>query len=180
MLISLSLSKWATRNYKSQKQKITNKYGTFSICTHDDILKLMDKSKNKNTTKATAACINLYHIWAKPRGEVLELAKVETKKQKTTVKIISLILLERGYTHSILKSRKFASSKIVLKGKVQVIPKDGKGRRPNKSSSLVFNSNKSSSRTCPFSSFSGGLCESAILKFFLIFPLQYNCLLAQC
>ena len=92
MLISLSLSKWATRNYKSQKQNITNKYGTFSICTHDDILKLMDKSKNKNTTKATAACRNLYHIWAKPRGEVLELAKVETKKQKTTVKIISLIL----------------------------------------------------------------------------------------
>ena len=79
---------------------------------------------------------------------------------------IERYLLERGYTHSILKSRKFASSKIVLKGKVQVIPKDGKGRRPNKSSSLVFNSNQSSSRTCPFSSFSGGLWESAILKFF--------------
>ena len=92
---------------------------------------------------------------------------------------IERYLLERGYTHSVLKSRKFASSKIVLKGKVQVIPKDGKGRRPNKSSSLVFNSSQSSSRTCPFSSFSGGLWESAILKFFLIFPLQYNCLLAQ-
>ena len=88
--------------------------------------------------------------------------------------LIEGYLRESGYTHPILKSREFASSKIVLKGKARVIRKDGKERRPNKSSSSGFNSNKISSRACPLSSFSGGLCYSGILKFFLIFPLQCN------
>ena len=46
-------------------------------------------------------------------------------------------LCERGYTHSILKSKEFASPKDVLEGKVQVICEDGKRRRRNKSSSLT-------------------------------------------
>ena len=46
----------------------------------------------------------------------------------------------RGYTHSILKSREFAYSESVLEGKARVIDEDGKGRRPNKSSSLVLSS----------------------------------------
>ena len=86
--------------------------------------------------------------------------------------LIEGYLCESGYTHSILKSREFSSSKIVLKGKARVIREDLKGRRPNKSSSSGFNSNKISSRACHFSSFSGGLCYSGILKFFLIFPMQ--------
>ena len=52
----------------------------FANTSHDDILKLIDKSKNKKMAKATAACMNLHHTWAKPRGEVLELEKVESKK----------------------------------------------------------------------------------------------------
>ena len=52
----------------------------FANTSHDDILKLIDKSKNKKMAKATAACMNLHHTWAKPRGEVLELEKVEPKK----------------------------------------------------------------------------------------------------
>ena len=52
----------------------------FANTSHDDILKLIDKSKNKQMAKATAACMNVYHTWAKPRGEVLELEKVESKK----------------------------------------------------------------------------------------------------
>ena len=53
---------------------------------------------------------------------------------------IDRYLRERGYTHSIVKSREFASLKAVLEGKVPVIREDGKGRRPNKSSSLVCSS----------------------------------------
>ena len=52
----------------------------FANTSHDDILKLIDKSKNKKMTKVTDACMNVYHTWAKPRGEVLELEKVESKK----------------------------------------------------------------------------------------------------
>ena len=44
-------------------------------------------------------------------------------------------LYEGAYTHSILMSREFASSKAVLEGKARVIREDGKGRRPYKSSS---------------------------------------------
>ena len=49
-------------------------------------------------------------------------------------------LRERGYTHSFLRSKEFASSKAVLEGKARVIRKDGKGRRPNKSNSLLLSS----------------------------------------
>ena len=75
--------------------------------------------------------------------------------------LIEGYLRESGYTHSILKSREFASSKIVLKGKARVIRKDGKERRPNKSSSSGFNSNKISSRPCPLSSFQAGFVTQA-------------------
>ena len=51
-------------------------------------------------------------------------------------------LCERGYTHSILRSREFASSKAVLEQKPRVIHKDRKGRRPNKSSSLTTEEEK--------------------------------------
>ena len=49
-------------------------------------------------------------------------------------------LRESGYTHSILKSREFSSSKANLVGKARGIREDGKGRRPNKSSSLLLSS----------------------------------------
>ena len=52
----------------------------FGNVSHDDIQKLMDKLKNKNTTKATAMWMNLHHTWAKHRGEVLDIEKVEPKK----------------------------------------------------------------------------------------------------
>ena len=46
----------------------------FGNASHDGIQKLMDKSENKNTTKATATCVS------KHRGEVLEIEKVEPRK----------------------------------------------------------------------------------------------------
>ena len=39
----------------------------------------MDKSENKNTTKAAATWMNVYHVWAKHKGEVLEIEKEEPK-----------------------------------------------------------------------------------------------------
>ena len=56
---------------------------------------------------------------------------------------INSYLREHGYTHSILVPRNFASSKAVFEGKERVIREDGKGRRPNKSSSLVLSSSLS-------------------------------------
>ena len=52
---------------------------SFGNGSHDDTQKLMDKSKNKNATKATATWMNVY-TWAKHRGQVLEVEKVEPKK----------------------------------------------------------------------------------------------------
>ena len=43
--------------------------------SHDDIPRLMDKLKCKNTIKKTVTWMNVYHIWAKYRGEVLEIEK---------------------------------------------------------------------------------------------------------
>ena len=37
----------------------------------------MDKSENKNTTKAAATWMNVYHVWAKHKGEVLGIEKEE-------------------------------------------------------------------------------------------------------
>ena len=40
----------------------------FRNASHDDIQKLTDKWKNKNTTKATATWMNVYHTCAKRKG----------------------------------------------------------------------------------------------------------------
>ena len=42
----------------------------FGNASHDDIRKFMDQSKNKNTTRAKAARVNVYHTWAKQREEI--------------------------------------------------------------------------------------------------------------
>ena len=39
----------------------------------------MDKSENKSTTKAAATWMNVCHVWAKHKGEVLEIEKEEPK-----------------------------------------------------------------------------------------------------
>ena len=101
----------------------------------------MDKSKNKNTTKATKMWMNVYQTGAKHR-EVLEIEKIEllkkldeilqhffTELKKQDIQdyepkslcslqaLIDRFLHQRGYMHSILKSKKFASSKAILQGK---------------------------------------------------------------
>ena len=105
----------------------------FGNASHNDIQKLMNKSKNKNTTKATAKWMNVYHTWAKQKGEVLEIGKLEPKnldeilhhsfaelkKQdgqdykpnsfSSMQASIDRYLRERGYMHSILKSTELAS-----------------------------------------------------------------------
>ena len=48
----------------------------FGNASHDDIQKLMDKSTNKNTTKATGTLMNMYLTWVKHRAEMLEKEKV--------------------------------------------------------------------------------------------------------
>ena len=101
-------------------------------------LNVIDKSKNKNTTKATVTWMSVYHTWAKHRGEVLKIEKVEPKNltkfyflrnftelknqdgqdwEPNSLRSIQAsmdrYLHERGYTHSILKSREFSSSKTI-------------------------------------------------------------------
>ena len=51
---------------------------SFGNASHYDIQKLMDKSKNKNTTKATEF-MNVHYTCSKHRGELLEEEKVEPK-----------------------------------------------------------------------------------------------------
>ena len=77
----------------------------FANTSHDDILKLIDKSKNKKMAKATAACMNLYHTWAKTKRRSAWIRKGGIQKtwrnfttfflrnwKSTTDKIMSLIL----------------------------------------------------------------------------------------
>ena len=69
----------------------------FGNACHDEIQKLMDKSRNNNPAKVTATWMNVYHT------EKLEIQKVEPKKldeilhfftelKNKTDKITSLIL----------------------------------------------------------------------------------------
>ena len=107
----------------------------------------MDKSKNKNTTKATATRMNVYHTWVKHRGEVLEIEKVEPKKLDQILRhffmelkkqdgqdyelnslcamqaSIDRYLCERGYTHSILKSGNLLPRKLFWKEKHKLFAK---------------------------------------------------------
>ena len=122
----------------------------FGNASHDDIKRFMDKSKNKNTTKVTVTWMNVYHTWAKHRGEVLEIVKLEPKKLDKILHFFTELnkqdgqgyepnplssmqasiyrhLCERGYTPSILKSREFASLKAVLEGKAQVAKMEKEG-----------------------------------------------------
>ena len=46
-------------------------------------------------------------------------------------------LKEHGYKHSILLDRSFLSSKSVLEGKARILREQGKGKKPNKSCSLL-------------------------------------------
>ena len=56
-----------SREIKNQKNKTSGtSMESFGNGSHDDIQKLMDKSKNKSTTKATATWMNVY-TWAKHR-----------------------------------------------------------------------------------------------------------------
>ena len=41
----------------------------FGNASHNHIQKLMDKSKNTNTTEATAPWMSVYQTWAKHKGE---------------------------------------------------------------------------------------------------------------
>ena len=47
----------------------------FGNASHNHIKKLMDKSKNKNTTEATALWMSVYQTWAKHKGEYLKSKK---------------------------------------------------------------------------------------------------------
>ena len=52
----------------------------FGNAYHDDIQNLMDKSKYKNTTKATGTWMNVYLTSVEHRTERLEKEKVEPEK----------------------------------------------------------------------------------------------------
>ena len=52
----------------------------FGNASHDDIQKLMDKSKNKNTTNAMATWMNVCHTWVKHRRSALN---IKSRTQKT-------------------------------------------------------------------------------------------------
>ena len=58
----------------------------FGNAFYDDIQMLMDKLKTKNMTKAPATWMNVYHTWAKHKGGMLEIEKVEPKKLDKNLK----------------------------------------------------------------------------------------------
>ena len=60
------------RNHKSKTGASMERFGNAS---HDDIQKLIDKSKNKNMTKTTVTWMNVYHTWAKHSEKRLKYKK---------------------------------------------------------------------------------------------------------
>ena len=133
----------------------------FDNCNENTIKNYIEKSKNINTTKATNQWIHLYRLWAENKQEVQEietLSPVELdailqhfyaevkKKNGDDYEPNSLCSMQAGidrylkdkkYKHSIIRDDEFATSRSVLEGKARVLRENGKGKRPNKASSLT-------------------------------------------
>lgn len=132
----------------------------FGNCTNENILELVNKSKNINTSKATNNWMGVYLQWAGAKGK-------ETCIEKLSPEILDVILQqfyaeirkkngqdyepnslaamqagldrhlkEKGYKYSLLTHREFSTSRSVLEGKAKLLREEGRGKRPNKSCSV--------------------------------------------
>ena len=78
----------------------------FGNVSQDDIQKIMDKSKNKNATKAIATWMNVYHTWVKHRRSAWNR---KSRTQKTWQNFTKFILQNnKTDKHSILKLREWS------------------------------------------------------------------------
>ena len=141
--------------------KENNKMNRFASCDKNYIQQFIDKFKNENTTRATSQWMRTYNTWAVERNAALEIERLdpveldqllqqffaEVKKQdgddyepgslSNLQSGIDRYLREKGYQHSIIKDRSFASSNAVFEEKARFIRENGKGKRPNKAVSLT-------------------------------------------
>ena len=135
----------------------------FPTTSSVEVQELMEKAKNKNTSKATSNWMKVYCSWAELRGKevnienlspeeldiVLQYFYVEVIKrdgsdyEPTSLSVmqaaIDRYLRNSGYMFSLLTSRAFASSRSVLEGIARLLRAKGMGKRPNKSCSLTAN-----------------------------------------
>ena len=91
-----------SREIRNHKNKISGtSMESFGNVSQDDIQKIMDKSKNKNATKAIATWMNVYHTWVKHRRSAWNR---KSRTQKTWQNFITFILQNnKTDKHSILK-----------------------------------------------------------------------------
>ena len=126
-----------------------------------NIEEFINKSKNTNTTKSTNLWMRVYESWAEIRGANLKIETLSPEELDITLQSfysevkrkdgkdyepnslanmqagIERYLKENGYVFSIIRDRKFATSQAVLEGKARFLREQGKGKRPNKASSLT-------------------------------------------
>ena len=133
----------------------------FSTVLKEDIVGLIDKSKNLNTKRSTSTWIGVFRSWAELRGRTTEIEKLSPDELDETLQYfyaeikkkngkdyepnslcamqagLERYLKDQGYTESILTSRDFSSSRAVLEGKARHLREMGMGKRPNKAESLT-------------------------------------------
>lgn len=133
---------------------------TFAEATLEDLQRLQDKNKNKNTAKTTNTWVKRFEAWRSfknmpykleevPKAEldkVLQLFFAELRKKdgseyepeslRTMLASLDRFLREKGKQYSILRDREFESCRKVLNGKAIELRENGKGKRMNRADSL--------------------------------------------
>ena len=133
----------------------------FSAVNSEDKQSVVNKSKNSNTTKATSRRMRVFNSWAALRGKVrpiylLSLIDPDKVLQSFYAEVrktngneyepnslasmqpgIGRYLKENNYHVSIIRDRVFSASRAAIEGKCKNLRKDGKGKRANKSLSLL-------------------------------------------
>ena len=133
----------------------------FDSCSDSNIQLFIEHSKTKNTSKSTDLWMRVYHSWAETRDapssietlapvdldQILQTFYAEIKKKNgddyepnslsNMQSAIDRYLKEKQYKFSIIRDREFTTSRAVLEGKARILRENGKGKRPNKASSLT-------------------------------------------
>ena len=146
----------------------TSSTSAFALTTENDLKRLKDKNKNKNTIRSTVTWIKRFEAWRKERGinnelenipeneldNVLQSFFAEIRKSDGTdyepeclrvmLSAMDRYLKDKGRGYSILKDKMFTNCRKVLNGKAIELEREGMGKHKNKSDALTILMRKSS------------------------------------
>ena len=136
----------------------------FALLSDEDMAKLSENSKNKNTVRSTNNWVSVFREWAKERGKndnieeyvvcLLEMDRTlglffgEIRRQngkeyepdslRVMQGAIQRYLVDKKCNINILSAVEFEESRRILEGKARLLRMNGMGKRPNASQPLTI------------------------------------------